>query len=206
MFECDAKLSADGVVYLLHDTALDRTTNAQGPAHLRTWKELSLIDAGSWYSESFKGEPIPTLEKIISFCLDSKCQLNIEIKASPGFAASTGEMVAREVRRLWTGPPPLLTSFEREALQSALTTAPEIPRGLLMQTLASDWREAARNLKCTALVCHEKFLTATLIKEIHERGMSALAYNVNDQARAQALLGMGLDAIITDQMTFGTTQ
>jgi len=106
MFECDAKLSADGVVYLLHDTALDRTTNAQGPAHLRTWKELSLIDAGSWYSESFKGEPIPTLEKIISFCLDSKCQLNIEIKASPGFAASTGEMVAREVRRLWTGPRP----------------------------------------------------------------------------------------------------
>ena len=206
MFECDAKLSADGVVYLLHDTTLDRTTNARGPAHLRTWKELSLIDAGSWHSESFKGEPIPTLEQIASFCLDNKCQLNIEIKPSPGFEALTGEVVAREVQRLWTEPPPLLTSFKREALQAALTTAPEIPRGLLMQTLASDWRNAVQILKCTALVCHEKIFSAKLIKEIHEQGMSAVAYTVNDQERAQALLGMGLDAIITDQMTFGAAQ
>ena len=28
MFECDAKLSADGVLFLMHDTTLRRTTNA----------------------------------------------------------------------------------------------------------------------------------------------------------------------------------
>jgi glycerophosphoryl diester phosphodiesterase len=29
MAECDAKLSADGVVFLLHDDTLDRTTTAK---------------------------------------------------------------------------------------------------------------------------------------------------------------------------------
>ena len=30
MFECDAKLSADGVLFLLHDATLQRTTNGHG--------------------------------------------------------------------------------------------------------------------------------------------------------------------------------
>ena len=30
MFECDAKLSRDGVVFLMHDANLNRTTNGQG--------------------------------------------------------------------------------------------------------------------------------------------------------------------------------
>jgi glycerophosphoryl diester phosphodiesterase len=30
MFECDAKLSADGVVFLMHDATLERTTTGQG--------------------------------------------------------------------------------------------------------------------------------------------------------------------------------
>ncbi|MDO8250569.1 MAG: glycerophosphodiester phosphodiesterase family protein, partial [Rhodoferax sp.] len=59
MFECDVKLSADGVPFLLHDTTLQRTTNAV--AHLGTgrtsavagdhpWNTLSQLDAGSWHS------------------------------------------------------------------------------------------------------------------------------------------------------------
>src|SRR5690606_33654791 len=30
-FECDVKLSADGVPFLLHDATLERTTDGQGP-------------------------------------------------------------------------------------------------------------------------------------------------------------------------------
>ncbi|MDN3986738.1 glycerophosphodiester phosphodiesterase [Zwartia vadi] len=204
MFECDAKLSSDGVVYLLHDDTLNRTTNAAGPAHLLAWNELKLLDAGSWHSKSFEGEAIPTLEEIIRFCLDKQCQLNIEIKPSLGFETQTGESVAREVQRLWSGQPPLLSSFKREALRGAQSIAPEIPRGLLMDALAPDWHEATKDMQCSALICNEKLYNTRLLDEIKARDLCALAYTVNNQTRAQMLMEMGIDAIITDCMEFAS--
>lgn len=205
MFECDAKLSSDGVVYLLHDDTLNRTTNTEGPAHLLAWNELKLLDAGGWHSKPFKGEAIPTLEEIIRFCLDNQCQLNIEIKPSPGFEVQTGEAVAREVQRLWSGQPPLLSSFKREALRGAQSIAPEIPRGLLMDALEPDWQEATQDMQCAALICNERLYNTHLLDEIKARDLCALAYTVNDQTRGQALLDMGIDAIITDCMEFALT-
>ena len=46
MSECDAKLSADGVVYLLHDDTLDRTTSGQGRTDALPWEALSALATG----------------------------------------------------------------------------------------------------------------------------------------------------------------
>src|SRR5690349_20754028 len=69
MFECDAKLSADGVVFLMHDATLERTTNGSGVGGARPWGELVQLDAGSWHSPGFAGEPLPTLENVARWCL-----------------------------------------------------------------------------------------------------------------------------------------
>jgi len=88
MFECDVKLSSDGVLFLLHDSTLQRTTNAkaQWGAGLSAvagdypWSALSQLDAGSWHSRSFAGEPIPTFAAIAQYCIANGYFLNIEIK------------------------------------------------------------------------------------------------------------------------------
>jgi glycerophosphoryl diester phosphodiesterase len=56
---------------------------------------------------------------------------------TPGREAHTGTVVAEHARRLWAGTtaPPLLTSFKPAALKGALLGAPELPRGLLIETL-----------------------------------------------------------------------
>ena len=66
-FECDVKLSADDVPFLLHDTELDRTTPECGVASLRPWSELSRTDAGIWHSRAYAGEPLPSLRAIAAF-------------------------------------------------------------------------------------------------------------------------------------------
>ncbi|HKP65683.1 MAG TPA: glycerophosphodiester phosphodiesterase family protein, partial [Casimicrobiaceae bacterium] len=55
MAEFDVKLSADGVAFLLHDDTLDRTTNRKGRADALTWRELALVDAGTWHSPTYAG-------------------------------------------------------------------------------------------------------------------------------------------------------
>ena len=112
MFECDVKLSADGVPFLLHDATLGRTTRglqtlehdannekASSTAGDHPWATLSQLDAGSWHSRAYAGEPLPTLANVAEFILRNGYFLNIEIKPTPGTERYTGEIVAREIGR-----------------------------------------------------------------------------------------------------------
>src|SRR6185436_15657979 len=111
-FECDVKLSADGVLFLLHDDTLDRTTSGRGAAGPRPWAELSRLDAGSWHSAAYAGEPIASFEAIAAYCTANAHRVDLEIKPSPGADLETGRAVGHAVRRLWHGTPVLLSSFK----------------------------------------------------------------------------------------------
>ena len=202
MFECDAKLSSDGVVFLLHDEHLERTTNGTGVAGSHEWSHLSQLDAGSWHSIAYAGEPLPTLESLARFCLSHGYFLNIEIKPTPGTAAMTGAIVAKEALRLWQGEsiPPLLTSFKTEALVAAKQTAPLLPRGLLLDSLWDGWLEAALELECVAIVCNYKLWNEELVETVHAQKIRCLSYTVNDQDIADSLIALGTDGIITDSV------
>jgi glycerophosphoryl diester phosphodiesterase len=202
MFECDVKLSADGVPFLMHDATLDRTTNGSGVGGDRSWSELSRLDAGSWHSRAYAGEPLPTFENIARWCLANGHFLNIEIKPTPGAERATGAAVAEHAARLWAGQlvPPLLTSFRSEALQAAMETRAELPRGLLLDTLWDGWFDTARDLQCAAIVCNHALWDSAIVQRVHAAGMRCLSYTVNDEWAAQRLLALGTDAIITDRV------
>ncbi len=202
MFECDAKLSADDEVFLLHDATLERTTNGKGLAAALDWAALSRLDAGSWHSPPYAGEPLPTLASLASWCIAHDCLLNIEIKPTPGTERRTGEVIAHEVTHLWSGQavPPLLTSFSVEALASAQSVAPELPRGLLLETLHDGWLEETQALACVAVICHCALWNAATTERVHGAGMRCLSYTVNEASVAQHLLMLGIDGIITDRV------
>ena len=199
-FECDVKLSADGLTFLLHDATLERTTTAQGKAGERSWSELSRIDAGAWHSRAFAGEPIPSLDAVAHYCIRNGFALNIEIKPMPGENIETGRVVAIEAERLWSGVAvkPLLSSFQPDALAAAQATVPTLPRALLLDELRNGWLDEAQNLACMAVVANHKLLDANVIAQIHAAGMRSLCYTVNETADAQRLLAAGIDGLITD--------
>ena len=203
MYECDAKLSADGVVFLLHDATLERTTNGQGVAGNLAWSALSQLDAGSWHSRGFAGEPLATLEGVARHCQAQGHWLNIEIKPTPGLEAQTGRAVAREAAGLWArdaAHTPLLTSFQPDALRGAREAAPDLPRGLLLDTLWNGWLEVANQLGCVALVCNHALWDSATVAQARAAGLRTLAYTVNDEWAAERLLELGLDGIITDRL------
>lgn len=209
MFECDVKLSRDGVVFLLHDAELDRTTNGTGIAGSYDWSHLYQLNAGAWHSSTYAEEAIPTFESIAQFCLTHGYFLNIEIKPTPGTEAITGSTVAKEAMRLWQDESvlPLLTSFKTEALVAAKQTAPLIPRGLLLHSLWDGWLEAALDLECDAIVCNYKLWNKELVETVHAQKMRCLSYTVNEQDIADFLIALGTDGIITDSVdTLGNNE
>ena len=64
--EIDVRESKDGVFYILHDKTLDRTTNGSGPISEMHSNQIDKLDAGSWFSEDFKGERVPRLETYLN--------------------------------------------------------------------------------------------------------------------------------------------
>jgi len=202
MFECDAKLSRDGVVFLMHDATLDRTTDGTGIAGEQPWSALSQRDAGGWHSRRHAGEPLPTLAALARFCLANGLLLNIEIKPTPGTERETGTAVAREAARLWTAAPvpPLLTSFKPDALAAAKEAAPQLPRGLLLDALRPGWPDEAKALGCIAVVCNHALWDAASVAAAKAAGLRLLSYTVNDEWAAQRLIDLGTDGIITDRV------
>lgn len=63
--EVDVRMSQDGVLYILHDKTLDRTTNGSGLISETHSSEIDKLDAGSWFSENFKGEKVPRLKAFL---------------------------------------------------------------------------------------------------------------------------------------------
>ncbi len=198
-FECDVKLSRDGVPFLLHDADLQRTTGQHGIASERTWDELCALDAGSWHSPSYAGEPLPSLETIARFCISGGYQLNIEIKPTPGDETHTGKEVALAAARLWSGQSaPLLSSFQVPALAAAQAHAPELPRALLLDKLEPGWLQTALDLQCVAVVARHSLFDDAMMSELAATNLRALAYTVNDADAAKRLKTLGLVGLITD--------
>ena len=210
MFECDVKLSADGVPFLLHDATLQRTTNAQDKLGIEAsalggdhaWATLSQLDAGGWHSPAFAGEPLPSLQAIADYCLANGHFLNLEIKPTPGLERQTGEVVAQQVARLWQAASvaPLLSSFDVAALEGARDAQPQLPRGLLIDKLWTGWLEAALSLDCVAVIGEQTLWNDSSVRQAKSAGFRCLSYTVNDPSAAQRLLALGLDGLITDRV------
>lgn len=203
MFECDAKLSADGVLYLLHDDSLDRTTNAHGSPAALPWSALAQLDAGSWHSQLFHTEPLLRLDALLHWCLAQGLCLNIEIKPLPGQDAATGLAVATLLERYsaqWPAdlPQPLVSSFSVPALEAFGSTGTHAALALLVEHWSDRIWEQTQALQCAALVCHYPLWVPERVVRCHALGMRALSYTVNAPDQAHALIAMHTDGIITD--------
>lgn len=199
MIEFDVKLSKDGEIFLLHDDNLERTSNGWGVAGELAWQDLLRVDAGGWFSGEFKGEPLPLLAQVAERCRKYGMMANIEIKPTTGTGPLTGNAVALAARTLWADmTPPLLSSFEIDALEAAQRAAPELPRGLLLDEWRDDWRELTTRLECVSIHLNHHLLNEARVESLREAGLKILVYTVNKPQRAAQLLRWGVNCICTD--------
>jgi len=198
--EVDAKLSADGVVVLMHDDTLDRTTNGSGLVAKQDYATLATLDAGSWFAPAFAGACIPTLQQMFDTLAELGLGANIEIKPCPGRERETALAVADLVLAHWPPalPLPVLSSFERASLAAALERAPSIPRGYLADALGPGWQQDVAALGCASLHLGAQDIDADVIAAAEAGGWPIAAWTVNDPSQAAALRAAGVAAIITD--------
>lgn len=197
--ETDVSITADGIAIIFHDDSLNRCTNSKGLLLNTPFEHIQKLDAGSWYSQEFMGEPIPTLEQLIDACHRLQLKLNLEIKSPVGWEWETVEAIAPIIRKKWNPNWPLiLSSFNKEALRAAKQLLPEYPRGMNTEAIPRHWHMLMQQYDCHSLHFYAPYVEEEKVKAIKAAGYKVLSYTVNDAAEARGLVKMGVDAVFTD--------
>lgn len=187
MVEFDVRLSADGVPIVFHDDTLERCTSGRGAVGRLTLAQLRAVDA-----------EIPTLAEVLELCGRRGMAVNMEIKPDRGAGAATAQAALATARAVWCGPPPLVSSFDRDALAAARELAPDWPRSLLVERVPAGWPDLVRRFDCAAIGAWHRALPQAVVAQLNAAGLAVLAYTVNRPGRARRLWQRGVAAVFCD--------
>jgi glycerophosphoryl diester phosphodiesterase len=200
MAEIDVTLTSDGQVVVIHDATLQRTTNGGGEVLQFSLADLRQLDAGSWFSKAFAGEPIPTLDAMLAE-VDDRILLNVEIK-SEAVGLGVVEKVAAAIRVRGMTNEIIVSSFSPTALEKMHQLAPEIRTAVLYNKdlhVGMDPVEIVTGVGASAFNIKRVRLTPEMLRRCHENGIPVAVYTVNKKRHLRKAVDLGVDAIFTDR-------
>lgn len=201
--ELDVHLSADGVPVVIHDFAVDATTDGTGQVADLPLAALKELDAGSWFSPAFAGERIPTLDQVFE-AVGRRLLINVELKVRGRPAGGLAEAVARRVADHGLADRVLVSSFDPRALQQMRRVPPQLPLGFLTSPLPDAWLARLRlwlmrDLRTEALHPHQRLVREATVRRTHSRGQRIVVWTVDGVDRMEQLAAWGVNAIITNR-------
>lgn len=210
VLEIDLWATSDGVLVVMHDDTVDRTTNGEGAVKGFTFDELRALDAGYHFTTDggattpYRGQglTVPTFDEVIAAHPDAL--FNVEIKQqSPSLITP----VIDAIRAAGIEDQVILGSFYDTVTAEIRAQAPEIltvfgtAEGLELYQLNEDYEDTyepptvlfAAPVEFSGLV-----MTPDLVDKAHRVGVNIHAWTVNERSEMERVLDMGVDGIITD--------
>lgn len=193
--ETDIQASADGVLVLIHDARVDRTSDGTGAVAELTWAELSRLDAGRWFDARFAGQRIVRLDAFLDWCFPSGAApadfvICLEVKAPAATDATVELLVARGLadRRDLQ-----LSSFDWGAVVRLRERLPNLTVGYL--TPRFDGAEIERVVAAgLSQICpRADLLTPGLVAAAHARGLDVRAWGVGTREHLAQVYASGAD-------------
>ena len=199
MVELDVVHSSDGVLMVIHDDEVDRTTNGTGCVGDMTAAELQALDAGFGTDAEGTGVKIPTLIQVLS-AIDIDVNIEIKINDTPACPPSNKPQMAADVAQAVSDDAAprtiVVSSFDVEVLNELRMISDVVYIGLLTND-ATDADLAVTSgfdaLNPIALI------TPDQITDIQSKGLEVNVWTVNADAQMRVLLEAGVDMIITDE-------
>ena len=225
-WELDVAASSDGLLVVLHDDKLVRTTDAQAVFPARApWAvydfsaaELGRLDAGSWYETtdpfgqiaagrvgpaelaSFRGERIPSLRACLEATKSAARKVNVEIKDATGRACDPWivERTVEMIREFGMEGRVIISSFNHEYLRRVKRAEPRLDTGALVEERPANLVPLLRDIGARAYHPGMARLDEATVREVREAGFDVNVWTVNEKADMERLLGWGVTGLITD--------
>ena len=192
--ELDVQQTRDGVLVVMHDSNLKRTTGVNKDIWDVDYADIQDLDAGSWFDPAYANARIPTLEETLQF-VDKRAKLNIEIKPTKHGSDTLEQDVAELITRYQYTDACYVTSFSYGSLKKVKEANPEIRTGYLMSVAYGQFY----SLKyADAFSLNKVFVTSQVVNAAHQQGKQIFAWTVNSMSEVRSLCNLHVDSIITD--------
>ncbi len=194
--ELDVQQTKDGVLVVMHDASLRRTTGVKQNIWEVTYDEIRDLDCGSWFNRSYADARIPTLDEVLAFAKEAGVRLNIELKPT-GHETAFEQSVADLIAAYDFADSCIVTSMSYESLEAVKAADPELTTAYVMSVAYG---------RITDLTCADEFsvqasfVTRPLVRRIHNEGKRIHVWTVNTEASIQKMLDLDVDGIITDNV------
>ena len=212
VLDTDMHVTRDGVLVLLHDQTVDRTTNGRGAVRDLTLAEIKALDAGysftldggQTYPYRGQGLTIPTLEEL--FQAFPAIRYGIEIKETPPDVATS---FCALIRRYGKQGQVLVSSFWQPNIEAFRRACPEVATSgveseirtfyvLYRLGLAFLYSPPYHSLQIPEASGGIQLLEPGFIQAAHSRGLRVQPWTINEAADLQRIAGLGVDGINTD--------
>ena len=212
VLEMDIRCTKDGVLVVIHDRTVDRTTNGTGRVLDYTLEELEKLDAGyRWTMDDGKTYPyrgqgitIPVFKDVLNAFPDKR--LNIEIKqAEPSIV----EPLIRLIQDAGRADRVLIASFMAETIKeirsmypivaTAATAGDALLFWIMNSTrLGSAYHPAANAFQVPESIRGIPIVTENFVQGAHRHNMDVHVWTINESDEMKRLLDAGVDGIMTD--------
>ncbi|GAA3726003.1 glycerophosphodiester phosphodiesterase [Salinactinospora qingdaonensis] len=211
MAELDVRQTADGEFVVMHDPTLRRTTDApERFPERRPWRvadftlaEIQTLEAGSWYSPEFAGEPVPTLREALQTLKANGLGALVELKVDrkdPLAARRMARCLAEDPhwnRTSGERPRLIVQSFDWVTMRELGRGFPETPVAVLGMARR---RYGLRRVARYAAQVHPHYLRVSepYVRAAHTHGLAVFSWTVNTAAAIRRVIGNGVDGVISD--------
>jgi glycerophosphoryl diester phosphodiesterase len=199
--ELDVQLLGDATPVIWHDATVNRCSDGRGSLADLDYPRARRLDAGSWFSDHYRGESMATLSEMLELVNGLEMGINLELKLNRGrsVAALTDTVVpvlleALPAERL------ILSSFNDEALARAREFAPasQLALGVLFEVLNDDWRSRCEAIEAYSVHADWKRLNRRQAAAVVEAGHHLVCYTANDPTAFAVQWSWGAECVITD--------
>ena len=206
--EIDIHQTKDNQIVLMHDAAVDRTTDGEGNIADLTLAEIKKLDAGSWYNSAYQHERVPTLEEVLQL-VKGKRKLLIEIKKGDDYYAGIENQAIALIQKYKAGNWCTLQSFYDPVLEKIWKHEFSVPtHKLIVGKLpwlpvyydhGLRWGNFDKYDRASAINVHHYFASKAFIRHVHTNGFKTFVWTVDDPEEINALIDRGADGIISNK-------
>ena len=198
--ETDVQMTKDGVLCLIHDETVNRTSNSKGYIKDMTWEQVKNIDVSCKILDGRYGFcGIPSAEEFLDLIKTSGIKANIELKNSKIYYPGLADKLVEMIKSFGIEEQVMISSFNNASLVRLKKIAPEIKCGFLKGT---------PTIENAGLYCSEmgvdyfhpdfKNVTPEVKAECDSYSIGLNVWTVNDKPALRNMIGLGVNSVITN--------
>ncbi|HVW80115.1 MAG TPA: glycerophosphodiester phosphodiesterase family protein [Mycobacteriales bacterium] len=206
-FECDVRLTRDGVLVCLHDRSVERTSNGRGVVSRMTLADLQKLNFGKRHRTTAS---VLTFEELLELACGAgpPLLLLVETKHPVRYGAKVEREVVAHLQRAGLAEPAgpdgvtaRIMSFSPAAVRTAGRLAPGLPTVALMSRLPRG--AEARPLFGGASIAGPSLAgvkaNPAYVERVRGRGQQVYVWTADEPDDIARLVELGVDAIITNR-------